>query len=202
MKAATASRRASGVRRHDTRSAAEVRRRTRSGDEIVLTPEGYEKLEDEHRRLTTVARPEIAARLGEAREFAGDLGDNAEYLAACADLELVEQRIALLERRLSAAHVLGPAELPSGVVSFGSHVVLESLDDGTREEYTVVSSAESNLDERLLSSESPVGRAIHGRRKGDVVEVRAPHRIRRLRVADLRNDDIRRAPAASARQSG
>jgi transcription elongation factor GreA len=195
MKAATTNRSPGRVQRRVTKTGGgHVRQRARGAGEIVLTPEGYEKLQEEHRRLTTVVRHEVAARLGEASEFPGDLGDNSEYLDACADRDLVEQRIALLERRLNAAHVLEAEEVPSGVISFGSHVVLESLDDGTREQYMLVSSAESNLEEGLLSNESPVGRAITGRRKGDVVEVRAPHRIRRLRIADLHSDDTRCSP--------
>ena len=73
----------------------------------------------------------------------------------------------------------------SPVVSLGSHVVLEDLDDNTREEYVLVCSGESNPAEGRLSSESPVGRALSGYRKGDVVDAHAPHRIRHLRIADL-----------------
>ena len=73
----------------------------------------------------------------------------------------------------------------STVVSLGSHVVLEDLDDSTCEEYVLVDSGESTLGEGRISSESPVGRAISGRCKGDVVAAYAPHRIRHLRIADL-----------------
>jgi transcription elongation factor GreA len=159
--------------------------------EVVLTAEGYAKLEEEYRRLTAVVRPAAAARLRQALELAGDLADNPEYLDARGELDLVEQRIALHERRLHAARVLRPGEASSEVVSFGSHVVLEDLDDGSREEYVLVSSAESSPAEGRLSNESPVGRAISGRRKGDVVEVHAPHRIRRLRIADLHAEPSR-----------
>jgi len=85
--------------------------------------------------------------------------------------------------RQRASPLLPPPWSP--VVSLGSHVVLEDLDDSTREEYMLVCSGESNLDEGRLSSESPVGRAIRGHRKGDVVDARAPHRIRHLRISDL-----------------
>jgi transcription elongation factor GreA len=154
-------------------------------DEVVLTPEGYAKLEGEYRHLTTVKRAEAGARLAQALQVAGDLADNPEYLDARAEVELVEQRIALLERRLSVARVLRPSERSSQVVSLGSRVLLEDLDEGGREEYVLVSSAESNPAEGRLSSESPVGKAIAGRREGDVVSVRAPHRTRRLRIAGL-----------------
>lgn len=72
------------------------------------------------------------------------------------------------------------------VVALGARVVLEDLDDGTCEEYVLVASGESNPAEGRISSESPVGRAIGGHCRGDVVAARAPHRIRHLRIADLR----------------
>ena len=84
-----------------------------------------------------------------------------------------------------AARVLEPDEPSSHVVSLGSHVTLQDLDDGLREEYLLVSSAESNPTEGRLSADSPVGRAILGHHRGDVVDARAPHRIRHIRISDL-----------------
>ena len=155
------------------------------GEEVALSPEGYAKLTDEHRRLTTINRPEAAARLAQALEVAGDLADNPEHLDARAELDLVEERIELLEQRLSAARVLRPDESSGNVVVLGSHVVLEDLDDGARQEFTLVSSPESNPAEGRLSQESPVGRAIAGHRRGDVVDAHAPHRVRHLRIAKI-----------------
>lgn len=154
-------------------------------DDVVLTPEGYARLVEEHRLLTTVKRPEVAARLSQALQVAGDLGDNPEYLDASTELDLVEQRISILEARLSAARVLRPDEASSRVVSLGSQVVLEDLDEHTREEYVLVSSAESDPAEGRLSNESPVGRAISGHHKGEVVDAHAPHMIRHLRILDV-----------------
>jgi transcription elongation factor GreA len=159
----------------------------RSGvEEVVLTAEGYAKLEEEHAHLTTVVRPGAADRLSKAIQVAGDLADNPEYLDALAELDLVEARIALLERRLHAARVLAPDEPSGQVVSLGSRVVLEDLDESTQEEYVLVSSAESNPAEGRLSNESPVGMAIVGHHEGDVVDARAPLRVRHLRIADVR----------------
>lgn len=155
------------------------------GDEIVLTPEGHARLVEEHRRLTTVKRPEVVARLREALEVAGDLGDNPESRDARAELDLLEDRIALLERRLRVVQVLRPDESSGQVVSLGSHVVLDDLDEHTREEYVLVSSVESDPAEGRLSNESPVGKAIAGHHRGDIVDVHAPHKIRHLRIADV-----------------
>lgn len=154
-------------------------------DDVVLTPEGYARLVEEHRLLTTVKRPEIAARLSQALQVAGDLGDNPEYLDASAELDLVEQRISIVEDRLHAARVLRPDEASSRVVTLGTQVVLEDIDEHTREQYVLVSSPESDPTEGRLSNESPVGRAIAGHRKGDVVDAHAPHRIRHLRILDV-----------------
>jgi len=155
-------------------------------DGVVLTPEGHAKLRQELAHLTAVRRPEAAARLSQALQVAGDLADNPEYLDARAELDLVERRIALLERLLDAARLLGPEEPSTRVVSLGSRVVLDDLDDGTREEYLLVSSAESDPARGRLSNESPVGRAIEGHCRGDVVEAHAPRRVRHLRIVDIR----------------
>jgi transcription elongation factor GreA len=166
-------------------------------DEVVLTPEGYRRLEEELGRLVTATRPEAEARLAQALQVPGDLADNPDYLDAQADLERIEGRIERLERRLRAARVLRAGERSSRVASLGSHVVLEDLDDGAREEYVLVSSVESNPSEGRLSNESPVGRAVAGRRRGDVVDAVAPHRVRHLRIVDLR---VEREAGPSARR--
>jgi transcription elongation factor GreA len=155
-------------------------------DELVLTPEGYAALVDEHRALTAVKRPEASARLSDALEIAGDLADNAEYLHARAELDLIEARIEILEDRLSAARVMRPEEGSGDIVGLGSEVVLEDVDDGTRDEYLLVSSPESNPAGGRLSNESPVGAAIAGRRCGEVVDVRAPHAVRHIRIVGVR----------------
>jgi transcription elongation factor GreA len=153
---------------------------------VVLTPEGYTRLQEEYRRLVDVKRPEAASRLTQALQVAGDLGDNAEYLDSRAELDLIDERISLLEGRLHAARVLRPGEPSSLVVSVGSHVLLEDLDQMTTEEYVLVSSAESDPAAGRLSEESPVGRAIAGRHEGDLVDAQAPHQVRHLRIVGVR----------------
>ena len=170
-----------------TLGAARARPAGNAGfEELVLTPVGHVELDEEYERLTTVTRPEAATRLGRALQAAGDLGDNSECLEARAELDLVDERIALLERRLHAARVLRPDELSNREIALGSEVLLEDLDDGAREKYVLVSSAESSPAEGRLSKESPVGKAIAGHHQGDVVDVRAPHRVRHLRIVKLR----------------
>ncbi len=154
-------------------------------DELVLTRRGYDALVAEHKQLTDVKRPAAVAALREAAELAGDLTDNSEYLQARAELDRVEERIALLESRLSTARKLRPREANGGVVSRGSHIVLEDLDNSTQADFVLVASAESDPERGRLSDESPVGRAVAGHRKGDLVEARAPHGVRHLRIAQV-----------------
>ncbi|MGZ4309814.1 MAG: GreA/GreB family elongation factor [Gaiellaceae bacterium] len=158
---------------------------TASGEELVLTRRGLQALAAEHRQLTEVKRPAALAALHDAGEIAGELADNSEFLQAREDLDRIEARIALLETRLRSARQLRRGAGNGGVVSRGRHVVLEDLDDSTRADYVLVASAESDFEHGRLSDESPVGRAISGHRKGDLVDARAPHGIRHLRIAEV-----------------
>ena len=153
--------------------------------ELVLTRRGYDALVAELGHLNEKKRPDAVAALREAAEVAGDLTDNSEFLQAREELDRIEARIELLERRLRTARQLRPREAGSAVVSRGSHVVLEDLDDSSVSEYVVVASAESDPERGRLSDESPVGRAIVGHRRGDRVEARTPKRIRHLRIAEI-----------------
>lgn len=163
-------------------------------DEIVLTPEGRATLQAEYQHLVAVKRAEAREELRRALEAGGDPGADRQYLDAQAELDGVEERIALLEHRLAGARVLAPGEVSDQTVSLGSRVLLEDLDDGEREEYVLVSPYESKPSEGRLSNESPVGTAISGHGVGDVVEVAVPHGLRQLRIAGLR-----RSPAGSSR---
>jgi transcription elongation factor GreA len=154
-------------------------------EELVLTRRGYDALVAELEQLTDVKRPAAVAAMREAAEVAGDLTDNSEYQQARHELDRIEERIAVLQARLASARTLRPREGNGGVVSRGSHVVVEDLDDATRADFVLVASAESDFEHGRLSDESPVGRAVAGHRKGDLVEARAPHGIRHLRIAEV-----------------
>lgn len=158
---------------------------TESDEHLRLTRRGLAALAAEHRRLTEVKRPEALVALRAAVEVAGDLIDNPEYLQAREDLDRIEARIAVLEERLRAAQQVRSGRGNGGVISFGSHVVLEDLDDSTQADYVLVASAESDPEHGRLSADSPVGRAISGHRKGDVVDAKAPRRVRHLRIAEV-----------------
>jgi transcription elongation factor GreA len=141
--------------------------------DVILTPEGYESLKNELDHLRTTRRREIAERIRVAREF-GDIAENAEYDDAKNEQAMLEHKIAQLEERLLHARVIEAGEVDTSVVSLGSVVRLRDLDAKETVEYFIVGSAEANPAERKLSNESPVGKAIRGRKKGETVEVATP----------------------------
>ncbi|MBD0330372.1 MAG: transcription elongation factor GreA [Thermoleophilia bacterium] len=153
--------------------------------EVILTPEGYEKLKEEIEYLSTVKRREIAERIKTAREF-GDIAENAEYDDAKNEQMMLEHRIAQLEDRLRAARIIDASEITSDAVSIGTRVKLKDIDANETVEYHIVGSAEANPAEHKLSNESPVGRAILGRKKGEVVEVAAPRGALKFKIIDIK----------------
>src|SRR6188474_1160630 len=141
--------------------------------DVILTPEGYEKLKQEIEFLSNEKRREIADRIRTAREF-GDIAENAEYDDAKNEQAMLEHKIAQLEERLAHARVIDTADVDTSVVSVGSVVRLRDVDAKETLEYHIVGSAEANPAEQKLSNESPVGKAIMGHKKGETVEVTTP----------------------------
>jgi transcription elongation factor GreA len=141
--------------------------------EVILTPEGYEKLKQEIEFLSNDKRREVADRIRVAREF-GDIMENSEYDDAKNEQALLEARIAKLEERLRDARIIEAGDIQAGVVSVGSVVRLRDVDAKQTVEYYIVGSAEANPAEQKLSNESPVGKAILGKKKGETVEVPTP----------------------------
>lgn len=146
-----------------------------SEGEILLTPEGLRRLEQELEYLRTVRRPQVANRIKQALEF-GDISENAEYDAAKEEQAALEARIARIEAILGRARVVDADEARGDgqLVTVGARVRLKDLETGEELEFTLVSPAEANPSENRLSYESPVGKAILGQRVGSVVEVDAP----------------------------
>ena len=153
--------------------------------EVILTPEGYEKLKQEIEYLSTEKRRDVADRIRVAREF-GDIAENSEYDDAKNDQALLEHRIALLEERLLAARVIEKGEVSSDAVSIGSKVRLKDMEQNETIEYHIVGSAEANPAEHKLSNESPVGKAIIGKKKGEVVEVSAPRGSLKFKIMEIK----------------
>ena len=153
--------------------------------DVILTQDGYDKLKATIEELETTKRREVADRIREAREF-GDISENSEYDDAKNEQALLESRIARLKEQLRAARVIDTSDIPKDVVSVGSKVKVKDLDDGSTDEYQIVGSAEADPSAKRLSNESPVGRAVLGHKKGDVVEVAVPAGALRLQIMSIK----------------
>ena len=140
--------------------------------DIILTPEGREKLEQELNELETVKRIEIGERIKVAREF-GDITENSEYDDAKTEQAWMESRIAEISQILSTATVVDTPKRSNKVV-VGS-VVTVGMDNGVERTFTIVGVAEADITSGRISNESPVGAALIGAKKGDVVSAEAPN---------------------------
>src|SRR6266516_4912194 len=141
--------------------------------ESLITKEGLDKLKQEIEYLTTQKRREVADRIKEAREF-GDISENAEYDDAKNEQALLEQRIAQLEERLRRATVIDEKDLGTDEVKFGSIVHVKDQKTGDSQKFQIVGSTEADPLEQKLSNESPIGKALVGRKRNDVVTVEVP----------------------------
>ena len=153
--------------------------------EVILTPEGLVKLKEEIEYLSTAKRREVAERIAHAREF-GDITENSEYDDAKNEQAMLEHRIALLEERLANSRVIEADEISTDVVGIGTKVRLRDIDAKETLEYTIVGSAEANPAEHKLSNESPVGKAILGRKKGETVEVAVPRGSLKIKIMEIK----------------
>ena len=170
-------------RRRD--SAALFFRKGQVVKEVILTPEGYKKLQQEIEYLSNDKRREVADRIRIAREF-GDISENAEYDDAKNEQALLEHRIATLEERLRDARVINKKDVAKDVVSVGSKVKLRDVAAKQTVEYYIVGSAEANPSQNKLSNESPVGKAIIGHKKGETVEVTAPRGSMKYKILEIK----------------
>ena len=139
----------------------------------LLTAEGLRKLEEELQDLKVVQRKEIAQKIKEAREQ-GDLSENAEYDAAKEEQRHIEARIEELEAIIKNAETVTEEELDTKKINLGSKVVLRDKDTNEDVEYLIVGSTEANALKGKISNESPIGAAIMGHKKNDVVKVTPP----------------------------
>jgi transcription elongation factor GreA len=144
--------------------------------DVILTPEGLDRLKEELEELSTTKRREVAARIKEAREF-GDISENSEYDDAKNEQAMLESRIAALEEKLRSAQVVSAEDVSTDVVGVGVTVNVK-FDDGKAQKFTIVGSAEAAPPEKL-SNESPVGKALMGHRRGDEVSVALPNGSKR-----------------------
>lgn len=149
-----------------------------------LTPEGLEQLKRELERLKSVERRRIAQQIQHAREK-GDLSENAEYKAAKEEQALLEERIRYLEHLLATARVIEPASVDTSAVRLLCRVRVLNLTTNKEQEFVLVSETEANPREGRISFRSPIGRALLGKKRGEVVEVEVPAGKITLKILDI-----------------
>jgi transcription elongation factor GreA len=153
--------------------------------EMVLTPKGLKELKAKIEHLQTERRREVAARIKEAREF-GDIAENSEYDDAKNEQAMLEKQIADLEEKLRNARVIDKKAVDTDSVGVGVvvHVKDQKTDKSTK--YEIVGSAEANPAEAKLSNESPVGKALIGHKRGEIVSVPVPRGpARKLKITKI-----------------
>lgn len=153
--------------------------------EVVLTFEGLKKLEQELEYLKTVKRREVAERIKQALSF-GDISENSEYDEAKNEQAQVEGRILQLEGMLKRAKVIDEDDVKTDVVSIGSKVSIYDMEYEEEVEYYIVGSTEADPSKYKISNESPVGKALIGKAKDEVVEVRVPDGVIKYKIIDIR----------------
>ena len=140
---------------------------------IPMTATGFNRLQDELKRLKSIDRPATIRAIAEARDH-GDLSENAEYLAARERQSFIEGRLAELEDKISRAEVIDVSKLSGRQVKFGATVTLVDEDTDEKAAYQIVGQDESDIKTRRLSITSPLARALIGKQVGDTVEVSTP----------------------------
>ena len=142
-------------------------------DKVPMTLDGYERLEEELKRLKSVERPAIIKAIATAREH-GDLSENAEYHAAKERQSFNEGRISEIESRIANADIIDVSKLSGKVVKFGANVKLADDDTDEESSYQIVGEHEADIKEGRLSVTSPLARALISKTVGDAVEVVTP----------------------------
>jgi transcription elongation factor GreA len=153
--------------------------------ETVLTPEGLKELKKKIDFLSRDRRREVAERIKEAREF-GDISENAEYDDAKNEQAMLEKQISDLEEKLRSARVIDAKSVDTDVVSVGVTVHVKDQKTDKSVKYKIVGSAEANPSENKLSNESPVGKALLGKKRGELVSVPVPRGpARKLKITKI-----------------
>jgi transcription elongation factor GreA len=151
---------------------------------VPMTKDGIDKLEKELEHLRAVKRPDVADRIHQAKELAS-AQNNSEYEEAKNEQAFIEGRIITLERLLSNVSIIDEeAAHHASRVQLGAKVTI-STDDGKKMDYTIVGPAEVDAKLGHISNESPVGRALMGKRVGDKVQVSAPRGVMKLTVEGI-----------------
>ena len=157
-------------------------------EEVVLTKEGYEELDKRLEYLKVTKRAEITERIKTAREF-GDLSENAEYGAAKNEQAMIEGEILEIEDKLKKAKIITAEDKKEGVVSLGCTVSLYDKEFDENVQYQIVGTTEADPKAKpvaRISNESPIGKAVLGKKKGEVVLVDAPDGMIEMKILEIK----------------
>ena len=154
-------------------------------EEVILTQEGYEKLEQQLEYLKTTERTEIAGRIKVALGY-GDLSENSEYDEAKSAQEANENKIIELENKLRHAKIIDEKEIDTETVQIGNVVRVNDLEFNEKITYTIVGSTEVDLAQNKISNESPIGAALLGAKKGDIVSANIPAGIAQFKILSIK----------------
>ena len=154
-----------------------------------ITKKGYDALKAELDRLRKVERPKVIEAIAEARTH-GDLSENAEYDAARERQGFIESRIAEIESKLADARVVEITRQTTDTVVFGATVSVIEQESQSKKQYTLVGQDEADMKFNKISVQSPVGRALIGKRVGDFVEVKTPVKMVEYEVIEIRFEEM------------
>ena len=153
-------------------------------NDVLLTRQGYDKIEQELEMLVTVRRKEVAARIKEAISF-GDLSENSEYDSAKIEQAELEERILKLEGMLRKAIIIEEDAISLDQVNIGVKVKIKDLEYDEVESYSIVGSTEADPYQNKISNESPVGTALIGKKVGDIVDIQVPDGTIRYEILEI-----------------
>jgi len=153
-------------------------------DKIPMTADGYNRLQEELKRLKTVDRPAIIRAIAQARE-PGDLEGNAEYNSARDRQSFIEGRVVEIEDKIARAEIIDVSKLSGSVIRFGAKVTLADADTGQEQTFQIVGEDEADISQGRLSVTSPLARALIGKRTGQNVEVETPRGLKSYEVVSV-----------------
>ncbi len=154
-------------------------------NKIPMTTEGYTRLQDELKKLTSEDRPKIIEAIAEARSH-GDLSENAEYQYAKEQQSLIEGRIIDLESAISKAEVIDVKSVAGDDIKFGATVEIADDESGEKQEYQIVGEYESDIENKKLSITSPLARGLIGKTEEDNVEINSPKGLKSYTILSVK----------------
>ena len=160
-------------------------------EEFIMTKKGYEDLQAELKYLKSVKRAEVAEKIGVARDF-GDLSENAEYSAAKDEQSQIEMEIQILENKIANAKIVDERELSTKKVSVGIYVKILDVEYDEELVYQIVGSSESDPSNGMISNISPVGSALIGKGKGEVVTATLPNGKAEFKILEISKTPIKK----------